>query len=112
MGTIGARNVCLPTEMPGTAIQALCDSGRDTGATIEVQVFGRISLALSARCYHARAHGRTKDNCLFVCEKDADGLTLRTLDDRPFLAINGIQIPRVRRRIARNVDRIIAGGEE
>jgi collagenase-like PrtC family protease len=87
----GARNVCLPTEMPGTAIQALCDSGRDTGATIEVQVFGRISLALSARCYHARAHGRTKDSCLFVCEKDADGLTLRTLDDRPFLAINGIQ---------------------
>ena len=87
----GARNVCLPSEMPGTAIQALCDSSRYTGATIEVQVFGRISLALSARCYHARAHGRTKDSCQFVCEKDVDGLTLRTLDDRPFLAINGIQ---------------------
>jgi collagenase-like PrtC family protease len=87
----GARNVCLPSEMPATAIQALCDGSRGTEATIEVQVFGRISLALSARCYHARAHGRTKDNCLFVCENDPDGLTLRTLDDRPFLAVNGIQ---------------------
>ena len=87
----GARNVCLPPEMPANAIQALCDSSRETGVAIEVQVFGRISLALSARCYHARAHGRTKDSCLFVCEKDPDGLALRTLDDRPFLAINGIQ---------------------
>lgn len=87
----GARNVCLPSEMPASAIQAICDGSRDAGATIEVQVFGRMSLALSARCYHARAHGRTKDSCLFVCENDPDGLTLRTLNDRPFLAINGIQ---------------------
>lgn len=87
----GARNVCLPSEMPATAIQALCTGSRDTGVTIEVQVFGRIPLALSARCYHARAHGHTKDSCLFVCENDPDGLTLRTLDNRPFLAINGIQ---------------------
>lgn len=87
----GAKNVCLPSEMPATAIQALCEGSRNAGTTIEVQVFGRISLALSARCYHARAHGRTKDSCLFVCENDPDGLTLRTLDDRPFLAINGIQ---------------------
>lgn len=87
----GARNVCLPSEMPASAIQAICDGSRDAGATIEVQVFGRMSLALSARCYHARAHGRTKDSCLFVCENDPDGLTLRTLNDRPFLAVNGIQ---------------------
>jgi collagenase-like PrtC family protease len=58
---------------------------------LEVQVFGRASLALSARCYHARAHGRTKDNCQFVCGEDPDGMPLRTMDDQPFLAINGIQ---------------------
>lgn len=87
----GAQNICLPSEMPAAAIQAICDGSRDAGATIEVQVFGRMSLALSARCYHARAHGRTKDSCLFVCENDPDGLALRTLNDRPFLAINGIQ---------------------
>lgn len=87
----GARNFCLPVEMPAASIRVLRDHGASVGATIEVQVFGRMSLALSARCYHARAHGRTKDSCQFVCENDPDGMELRTLDDRPFLAINGIQ---------------------
>lgn len=87
----GARNICLPVEMPATAIAALCEGVRDLDVTIELQAFGRQSLALSARCYHARAHGRTKDTCQFVCENDGDGLELRTLDNRPFLAINGVQ---------------------
>lgn len=87
----GARNVCLPAEMPAAALRDLCDRTRHLDVTIEVQVFGRISLALSARCYHARAHGRSKDSCQFVCENDPDGLELRTLDGRPFLTVNGIQ---------------------
>ncbi|MCC6948400.1 MAG: U32 family peptidase [Bradyrhizobiaceae bacterium] len=87
----GARNFCLPAELPATAIRVLCERAANVGATIEVQAFGRISLALSARCYHARAHGRTKDSCQFVCENDPDGMELRTLDNRPFLAVNGIQ---------------------
>jgi len=87
----GARNICLPAEMPAAAIGTLCRSVRDIDTTIEVQVFGRQSLALSARCYHARAHGRTKDSCRFVCENDPDGLELNTLDGRPFLAVNGVQ---------------------
>ena len=87
----GARNVCLPAEMPAAAIGALCEGTKDLDVTVEVQVFGRMSLALSARCYHARAHGRTKDSCRYVCEEDPDGMELRTLDGRPFLAVNGIQ---------------------
>jgi O2-independent ubiquinone biosynthesis protein UbiV len=87
----GARNVCLPPEMPATAIRALSAEAARLGVTLEVQVFGRIGLALSARCYHARAHGRTKDSCQFVCNEDADGMTLRTLEDKPFLTVNGIQ---------------------
>jgi collagenase-like PrtC family protease len=87
----GARNICLPPEMPATAIRVLGAHAAKLAVSIEVQVFGRIPLALSARCYHARAHGRTKDSCQFVCENDPDGLPLRTLDDAPFLAINGIQ---------------------
>jgi len=58
---------------------------------LEVQVYGRLSLALSARCYHARAHGRVKDNCQFICEEDPDGMELRTISGQPFLTINGIQ---------------------
>jgi collagenase-like PrtC family protease len=87
----GAKNFCLPAEMPANAIAALCKSVRDLDATIEVQAFGRQSLALSARCYHARAHGRTKDSCRFVCENDPDGLELNALDGRPFLSVNGVQ---------------------
>ena len=87
----GARNICLPAELPFASIGVLCTAAAAEGVTIEVQVFGRQSLALSARCYHARAHGRTKDTCRFICEKDADGLPLTTLDGKPFLVINGIQ---------------------
>lgn len=87
----GARNICLPAELPFAAIGVLCAAAAAEGLTIELQAFGRQSLALSARCYHARAHGRTKDTCRFVCDQDADGLPLTTLDGKPFLVINGIQ---------------------
>jgi collagenase-like PrtC family protease len=87
----GARNVCLPPEMPADAIRALAAEAARLGVLTEVQVFGRVGLALSARCYHARAHGRTKDSCRFVCNEDPDGMTLRTLEDKPFLTVNGIQ---------------------
>jgi collagenase-like PrtC family protease len=87
----GAINVCLPVEMPKDAIRALGAAAAGWNVSLEVQVFGRMPLALSARCYHARAHGRTKDSCQYVCENDPDGLALATLEGKPFLAINGIQ---------------------
>jgi len=87
----GATHVCLPAELPAEAIGIAAGAARDLGLGVEVQVFGRAPLAVSARCYHARAHGRTRDNCQFVCENDLDGMPLRTRDDRPILRINGIQ---------------------
>ncbi|WP_246525593.1 ubiquinone anaerobic biosynthesis protein UbiV [Thalassovita aquimarina] len=91
MARQGATHVCLPTELPGEAIATAARNARQLGLGVEVQVFGRASLAVSARCYHARAHGRTKDNCQFVCEGDPDGMPLRTTDDNPILRVNGIQ---------------------
>lgn len=91
MARQGATHVCLPTELPAAAIAIAAQAARDLGLGVEVQVFGRASLAVSARCYHARAHGRTKDNCQFVCEDDPDGMPLRTRDDAPILWVNGIQ---------------------
>lgn len=87
----GATNFCLPPELPAAAIDSLGKAAERLGVTLEIQVFGRVPLALSARCYHARAHGRVRDNCRFVCIDDPDGLELKTLDGRAFLAINGIQ---------------------
>ena len=85
----GATRVCLPLELPHTAIAALAAEAGDV--ELEIQVFGRMPLALSARCYHARAHGLHKDGCRYVCDQDPDGMPVRTLDRRDFLAVNGIQ---------------------
>lgn len=87
----GAAHFALPVELPRQSVAALAAAAAEVNAGVELQVFGRMPLALSSRCYHARAHGRTKDNCMFVCENDPDGMTLRTLDEAPWLTINGVQ---------------------
>lgn len=84
----GAARVCLPPELPGTAISALAKA---SDVPLEVLVFGRMPLAISARCFHARAHGLHKDSCRYACGADPDGRTVNTLDGEAFLAINGTQ---------------------
>lgn len=85
----GATRICLPPELPMQSIATIAGALPDL--LVEVLAFGRIPLAISARCYHARVHKMTKDNCRFVCEKDPDGLAVKTLDGRGFLTINGVQ---------------------
>ncbi|WP_368661460.1 U32 family peptidase [Paracoccus sp. (in: a-proteobacteria)] len=87
----GATRVCLPPELPLTSVAALAATGRDLGVAIEVWGHGRLPLAVSGRCYHARLHDRAKDNCQFVCGDDPDGRDVETLDGQPFLTVNGIQ---------------------
>lgn len=85
----GATSICLPPELPLASVQAIL---RDApGIDFEVFAFGRIPLAISARCAHARVKGFTKDNCHFVCGEDPDGLAVDTLDGQAFLALNGVQ---------------------
>lgn len=85
----GATSICLPPELPLASLRAIV---RDApGIEYEVFAFGRVPLAISARCAHARVKGATKDNCRFVCGEDPDGLPVETLDDQPFLALNGVQ---------------------
>ncbi|EXL02731.1 ubiquinone anaerobic biosynthesis protein UbiV [Aquamicrobium defluvii] len=85
----GATGICPPVELSletvGT-IAAACPE-----IEFELFAFGRLPLALSGRCYHARLHGLHKDSCQFTCEQDPDGLSVDTLDDQSFLAINGVQ---------------------
>ncbi|MHA1113378.1 MAG: ubiquinone anaerobic biosynthesis protein UbiV [Alphaproteobacteria bacterium] len=84
----GAVRVVLPFELPASAVATLAATG---AAALEIQVFGRQPLAISARCYHARHHGLHRDGCQYVCGEDTDGLDLATLDGTPFLAVNGTQ---------------------
>lgn len=85
---LGATRICLPPELPATSIAVICAAV--PSVAFEVFAFGRMPLAVSARCYHARAADLTKDNCRFVCERDPDGLPVTTIDGAPFVAINGV----------------------
>ncbi len=88
---LGATHVAVPVEMRRAGIAALAKRAGEHGIGVEAQVFGRAPLALSVRCYAARARERHKDNCLFVCEEEPDGLDLHALNNDRFLTINGIQ---------------------
>jgi collagenase-like PrtC family protease len=87
----GAKRFCLPPELPFASVEVLAAAAAASGAEVELWAYGRIPLAISGRCYHARVRGLTKDSCQFVCAQDADGLAVRTLDGADFLAVNGVQ---------------------
>ncbi len=99
----GATRICLPAELPGTTVSYL--AGRHL-CEVEVQVFGRLPLAISARCYHARAHRLHKDGCQYVCGHDPDGMPVDTMDGVAFLTVNGTQT--MSRRYVNLVDRMEA----
>ncbi len=81
----GAVRVVLPVEAPAASIKVLADSPVET----EVMVFGRQTLSIAMRCYHARSHGLTKDSCNYVCGLDPNGLSATTVDGEDLLTISG-----------------------
>lgn len=85
----GATRICIGPELPASSIAQIISGAPDVD--YEVIAFGRLPLAISARCAHARAKGRDKDHCQFVCGDEPDGLDVDTLDGQAFLTINGVQ---------------------
>lgn len=85
----GATQVTLPPELPKASLEAI--AAAKLSCELEVQVFGRFPLAISARCAHARAYGLHKHNCRYICHEDPDGMEVQTLDHQPFLSVNGLQ---------------------
>lgn len=85
----GATRICLGPELPLASVAEIVGATPDVD--FEVFAFGRLPLAISARCAHARAKGNSKDNCQFVCQDDPDGLAVNTLDGQSFLTLNGVQ---------------------
>jgi collagenase-like PrtC family protease len=83
---LGAIRVAPPPEVSEDGLLRFAAA---PGVDIEATVFGRQTLSVAARCYHARSRGLHRDNCQFVCEQDADGLPIETLDHQPFIAVNG-----------------------
>ncbi len=85
----GASRVVMASELNGKSLGILAEHRPEIEK--EVQVFGRQPLAVSMRCYHARANGRDKDHCRFACGQDQDGLEAQTLVGQPLLTVNGTQ---------------------
>ena len=79
-----------PLEADRTLIETL-HANRPEGVETEIFVYGKLPLAFSARCFTARHYGLNKDDCQFKCLEHPEGMTLKTREGQPFLAINGIQ---------------------
>lgn len=60
---------------------------------IETEIFsyGHMPLALSARCFTARAHNLPKDQCDLKCIDYPDGLQVKSQEDQSLFTLNGIQ---------------------
>jgi len=88
--SLGMTRWVMPVELSKSVLAGFQN---EMPAGIESEVFGwgRLPLAYSARCYTARAHELSKDDCANCCIDYPDGLTLSTREDKRFLVINGIQ---------------------
>ncbi len=90
LAELGAKRWVIPVEM---SRQMLTDmlACKPQGMETEVFAYGRLPLAFSARCFTARHYNLPKDDCQFRCLDHGCGLTLKTREGQPFLALNGIQ---------------------
>ncbi len=80
----------MPVELSRDTLAAI-QAQRPDGVETELFAFGRLPLALSARCFTARAHKLPKDDCQYRCLDYPDGMLLSTQEDERFLTLNGIQ---------------------
>lgn len=90
LAELGAQRWVMPVEMSRQMLSDML-AVKPHGMETEVFAYGRLPLAFSARCFTARHYNLPKDNCQFRCLDHAGGLTLKTREGQPFVALNGIQ---------------------
>lgn len=90
LSRLGLRRWVMPVELSRDTLAAMHNE-RPDGVETELFAYGRLPLALSARCFTARAHKLPKDDCRFRCLDFPDGMLLSTQEDARFLVLNGIQ---------------------
>jgi O2-independent ubiquinone biosynthesis protein UbiV len=86
----GAMRWVAPIEMSRDGLREVL-SAEASGIQTEVFAYGRLPLAISARCFTARYHNVSRDDCGFRCIEHPDGMLVSTQDDEPFLVVNGLQ---------------------
>jgi len=88
---LGLVRWVVPIELGCDDLASMIEVAGHEGIEIEYQVFGRMPLAYSARCFTARYHQLAKDQCQFKCLQDEQGILVRTQEGDSFTQINGIQ---------------------
>ncbi len=81
----------VPVELGQDDIALMTPFAKKNHVEIEYQVFGRMALAHSARCFTAKHYQLPKDKCQFKCLQDEQGILVKTQEGDSFAQINGIQ---------------------
>lgn len=91
----GLQRWVMPVELSRKTLTDILRDLEDMGIKdkIETEIFsyGHMPLALSARCFTARAHNLPKDQCDLKCIDYPDGLQVKSQEDQSLFTLNGIQ---------------------
>lgn len=91
----GLQRWVMPVELSRQTLSDIFNDLDDMGIKdkIETEIFsyGHMPLALSARCFTARAHNLPKDQCDLKCIDYPDGLQVKSQEDQSLFTLNGIQ---------------------
>lgn len=89
----GMRRWTLPVELGKAELSKLLEGIKQQQLNLEteVMVHGYLPLALSARCFTARAVDRPKDQCKKVCIEYPTGIPVDSQEDQRLFNMNGIQ---------------------
>lgn len=89
----GMQRWVAPVEMSGESLRNTIEQLANMGLKTETEVFvhGRLPLAYSARCFTARHHHLSKDDCQRICERYPEGLEMKTQERELINQLNGIQ---------------------
>lgn len=92
---LGMIRWCMPVELSRDWLVNLLKQCEELGIRqqfeVEVLSYGHLPLALSARCFTARAENRGKDDCQTCCINFPNGRSLRTQENQQVFVLNGIQ---------------------
>ncbi len=88
---LGAYRWVMPMELSAVILEQLLEN-IPAGVETEVFAYGNIPLSFSARCFTARKHNVSKDQCNFLCKQDEHGVALYTQEQNKLFNINGIQL--------------------
>jgi collagenase-like PrtC family protease len=89
----GLERWTLPVELGRRALVDILQAIRSDELPVktEVMVHGYLPLALSARCFTARAEGLPKDQCQRICLNYPQGIAVTSSDEQRLFTLNGIQ---------------------